>query len=116
MGARYHRAESATDTVDVTRRVPCFCTEDWEAFLKARPFGAPLVGIEMGGKPLTDFQHPDNCVYVLGATSDTAPPPSLSRKSDKEERNTKGFRHVQFSGFLLIISDDDSLSRSLSLS
>jgi len=65
VGARYEGRGS--DTADATKRIPCLCATDWDDFAKLRPHGALLVGVELGGTPLDSFEHPDRCVYVLGA-------------------------------------------------
>lgn len=67
VGKRYGGWEKSSDTYDTARRVPCFDCADWASFAEVRPFGAPLVGVEMGGVPLSEFSHPDCCIYVLGA-------------------------------------------------
>jgi tRNA G18 (ribose-2'-O)-methylase SpoU len=41
--------------------------DDMEAFLGARPHGCPLVVVEMGGRPLPLFTHPERAIYILGA-------------------------------------------------
>lgn len=59
-----------TDVLRVDKRIPLRCYDDFEAFLAARPQGAQLVGIEMGGKPLKTFVHPVRAVYLLGSEVD----------------------------------------------
>jgi len=56
-----------TDVLRVDKRIPLRCYEDFDAFLAARPQGAQLIGIEMGGEPLSTFTHPVRAVYLLGS-------------------------------------------------
>ena len=65
IGQRYNR--QASDTIKAYRHIPLRCYPDFEAFKSAIPFDCPLVGIEMGGKPLREFHHPERAIYLLGA-------------------------------------------------
>lgn len=68
IGHRYQ--PQASDTVGVWRHVPLINYPDMDAFKAARPWNAPLIGIEqVAGEsiPLGRFSHPDNAVYLLGA-------------------------------------------------
>ena len=56
-----------TDVLRVDKRIPLRCYDDFDAFLAARPQGAQLIGIEMGGEPLKTFIHPVRAVYLLGS-------------------------------------------------
>lgn len=71
IGQRY-RAQS-TDTVKATTRIPLFELNDWTAFAKFVPRGARWVAVEMGGTPLEDFEHPNDCVYILGSEDNGVP-------------------------------------------
>ena len=62
-----------TDILYVDKRIPLRYYTDFEAFLAARPQGAQLVGIEMGGVPLKDFVHPMRGIYLLGSESNGLP-------------------------------------------
>ena len=65
IGRRYQK--QASDTSKAPRHIPLRHYETFEDFLKFRPFGAVLIGIEMGGIPLSKFSHPKNAIYLLGA-------------------------------------------------
>eukprot|EP01063_Lacrimia_lanifica_P018948 TRINITY_DN25930_c0_g1_i1.p1 TRINITY_DN25930_c0_g1~~TRINITY_DN25930_c0_g1_i1.p1 ORF type:complete len:293 (+),score=81.33 TRINITY_DN25930_c0_g1_i1:45-923(+) len=79
IGARYDSAkEGAVDTYGCARAVPCFHYDDWAAFAKSAPFGAPLVGVETGGEPLDTFEHPPCAVYLLGSEDSGIPPAALA--------------------------------------
>ena len=62
-----------TDVLRVDKRIPLRCYDDFESFLAARPQGAQLIGVEMGGEPLKTFVHPVRAVYLLGSEVDGLP-------------------------------------------
>ncbi len=68
-----------TDVLRVDKRIPLRCYEDIDAFLTARPQGAQLIGVEMGGEKLSTFQHPVRAVYLLGSEVDGLPKAVLSK-------------------------------------
>ncbi|MBQ6517601.1 MAG: RNA methyltransferase [Anaerolineaceae bacterium] len=68
-----------TDVLRVDKRIPLRCYDDFEAFLAARPQGAQLVGVEMGGAPLKTFVHPVRAVYLLGSEVDGLPREVLTK-------------------------------------
>lgn len=57
----------ASDTLKSWKHVPLRRYENFDTFLDAMPFGCPLVGVEMGGKPVERFTHPERAIYLLGA-------------------------------------------------
>lgn len=59
-----------TDVLRVDKRIPLRCYDDFDSFLAARPQGAQLIGVEMGGTPLHSFVHPVRAVYLLGSEVD----------------------------------------------
>ena len=68
-----------TDVLRVDKRIPLRCYDDFDAFLAARPQGAQLVGVEMGGEPLKSFVHPVRAVYLLGSEVDGLPREILAK-------------------------------------
>lgn len=72
IGKRYKRQSS--DTLKVMHHIPLRHFLTLEEFKRQRPIGAVLVGIEMGGKPLSDFVHPKQAIYLLGAEDHGLPP------------------------------------------
>ena len=68
-----------TDVLRVDKRIPLRCYENFDAFLAARPQGAELIGIEMGGEPLSTFVHPIRAVYLLGSEVNGLPKDVLSK-------------------------------------
>ncbi|HEU4427200.1 MAG TPA: RNA methyltransferase [Myxococcota bacterium] len=79
IGERWKRARQASDTVKSWRHVPAREWSDFDAFFAGLPHDAPLVGVEMGGKPLAQFTHPERAVYLLGAEDYGIPRDVLSR-------------------------------------
>lgn len=65
IGRRYKNQPS--DPFKVPRHLPLRNFENFDQFLGARPSGALLVGVEQGGTPLSQFDHPPQAVYLLGA-------------------------------------------------
>lgn len=57
----------SSDTSAAHRLIPLRHYPTFEEFLAARPLGALLVGVEIGGQPLAGFQHPEQAVYLLGS-------------------------------------------------
>lgn len=65
VGQRYPK--QASDTVQAYRHIPLRTYATLEEFLAAQPYSCPLVGVEMGGKPLAKFTHPERAIYLLGS-------------------------------------------------
>jgi len=66
IGGRYK--PSSSDTLNVPARIPLIQLNDWSAFAEwGAPKGAIWVCIEMGGTPLSEFEHPRNAIYILGS-------------------------------------------------
>ncbi len=71
IGRRY--AHQPSDPFVAGKHIPLRNYETFESFLLNRPLGAVLVGIEMGGTPLSQFDHPPQAVYILGAEDNGLP-------------------------------------------
>ena len=65
VGRRYDR--QASDVLKSWRHVPVRNYADIDDLVAHLPMDCVLVGIEMGGKPLRSFSHPERAVYLLGA-------------------------------------------------
>lgn len=75
-GARY--PQQACDTVKAFRHVPMF---EWASVEDLTlPAGCEPILVEMGGRMLDEFQHPERAVYILGAEDHGVPPVLLARK------------------------------------
>jgi tRNA G18 (ribose-2'-O)-methylase SpoU len=77
IGRAYRRQTS--DVVRVEYQIPLRHFLDFEAFDAARPVGAMLVGIELGGTPLAQFDHPEQAIYLLGSEANGLPEYVLER-------------------------------------
>lgn len=77
IGRSYRR--QASDTETTLGMIPLRHYLTFEEFLLARPVGAQLIGIEMGGHPLAAFQHPERAVYLLGSEATGLPERILRR-------------------------------------
>jgi tRNA G18 (ribose-2'-O)-methylase SpoU len=75
IGQRYVRQSS--DVFSTPAKLPLRHYDTFDDFVI--PHGAPVVAIEMGGKPLPEFRHPESAVYVLGAEDNGLPPKILAR-------------------------------------
>lgn len=65
IGKRFEKQSS--DTPKAFRHIPLRDFVDINEFNIARPRSTILVGIEMGGLPLSSFTHPERALYILGA-------------------------------------------------
>lgn len=77
VGQRYPRQTS--DTVKAYKHVPLREYADFDALIAGLPYSCPLVAVEMGGKPLQNFVHPERAVYLLGAEDHGIPQALLAR-------------------------------------
>lgn len=61
--------QQTSDTQHAAYEIPLRNFATFEAFSANRPVGAQLIGVEMGGQPLSSFVHPERAVYLLGSES-----------------------------------------------
>jgi tRNA G18 (ribose-2'-O)-methylase SpoU len=104
IGRRYEK--QASDTLASWRHVPMRHFLTIEDMLSARPYSCELVGVEMGGKPLADFSHPERAIYLLGAEDFGLPPKILemcNRTVSLESVNTPSF-NVAVAGSIVAYS------------
>lgn len=52
---------------------------DADAFMAGVPYGCPVVAVEMGGRPLSKFAHPERAIYLLGAEDHGLPASVLAK-------------------------------------
>ena len=79
IGQRWKNWRQSSDTVKSYRHLAARSWESFDDFHKAMPYGTPLIGIEMGGKPLASFKHPERAIYLLGAEDHGLPEAILKR-------------------------------------
>lgn len=77
IGHRFKR--QASDTTKSYRHVPMREYKDFELFQSSRPYDCALVGVEMGGRPLREYTHPERAIYLLGAEDNGLPPQVLAK-------------------------------------
>ena len=77
IGRRYPK--QASDTVQAYRHVPLRNYATFDEFYAALPYDCPLIGVEMGGKPLARTTHPERGIYLLGA-EDHGLPPEIAKR------------------------------------
>ncbi len=65
IGRRY--STQCSDTYKTWRHIPLRHYNDFGDFNNHRVFDVPLIGIEMGGTNLKEFDHPQRAIYLLGA-------------------------------------------------
>lgn len=67
IGRRYK--QQASDVLKSTRHVPLTNYENFDDLYKHLPYGCRMVGIELTENALdiATFEHPQQCVYLLGA-------------------------------------------------
>lgn len=68
---RYKKQPS--DPFAVERQIPLRNFENFQQFLSQRPMNAILVAIEEGGTTLSEFEHPPQAIYLLGAEDSGLP-------------------------------------------
>ena len=67
IGRRYKY--QCTDTTKSTKHLPSYHYLDFEDFYNHLPYDCQLIGVELDNRAtkLTSFQHPERCIYLLGA-------------------------------------------------
>ena len=77
IGRRY--SHQASDTLKAYRHVPVRNFATFEEYFAALPHSCPIVAVEMGGRPLHEFKHPERASYLLGAEDHGLPPDVVKR-------------------------------------
>lgn len=79
VGSRYEK--QASDTCKAPQSLPMFHYDDIDALIAGLPKGCPLVGVELDprAESLTEFQHPRQALYLLGAEDHGLPSSVLDR-------------------------------------
>lgn len=79
IGKRYKR--QASDTYNVTKQIPYFDYKSFDEFYANMPIDCKLIAVELleNAKPIYDFVHPHNAIYLLGAEDQGIPANIISR-------------------------------------
>lgn len=67
IGQRYTKRKQSSDTPKAWRHIPLREYKDWSMWYETLPYDARVVGVEIGGRDLRKYVHPQRCVYLLGA-------------------------------------------------
>lgn len=104
VGARYRR--QASDTPLTPKQIPLFEFTDMDDLLGHLPYGCPLVGVEQDPRALdlSEFTHPQQACYLLGAEDYGLTPEVLDRCHFIVEMSTPnpGSMNVATAGALVI--------------
>jgi len=65
IGRRYKKQSS--DTGNSFKHIPLRHFDEFDNFYHQIPLGARLIGVEMGGHNLSNYCHPEQAIYLLGA-------------------------------------------------
>lgn len=77
IGQRY--SPQSCDTTKAYRNIPLRQFTTFEEFETARPHDSMLIGIEMGGRDLSGYGHPERAIYLLGAEDHGLPTKILDK-------------------------------------
>ena len=82
IGKRYPKKQ-AGDTMQTPRHVPLYEHDTWEDFKKSIPRGCKIIAIELdnNSKPIKNFIHPEQAIYILGA-EDSGIPENILNECD----------------------------------
>ena len=104
IGKRYKR--QASDTTKAYRHIPLYHYEDFNDFNKNRPFDCKLVGIEQTNraKDITEYNHPERAIYLLGAEDYGLPEKILDKCQDVVFIDTPKCLNVAVAGSIVMFS------------
>ena len=77
IGPRY-KPESS-DVFATWQQIPLFRYATFDEMFAAMAYGTRLIGVELSGTPLPEFEHPARAVYLLGAEDSGLPDTVLDR-------------------------------------
>ena len=56
-----------SDTPQTWQHIPYRIYDQFDQLHANIPYGTQLIGVEIGGTPLSQFEHPSRCIYLLGS-------------------------------------------------
>lgn len=79
IGRRYKT--QASDTMKTPRHIPLYNYTDYDDFFKHVPYDCPVIAVELADNavPMEEFDHPERCIYLLGAEDHGLPETILNR-------------------------------------
>lgn len=91
--------QQTSDTQHASYEIPLRTFPTFDAFLANRPVGAQLIGVEMGGEPLSTFAHPERAIYLLGSEANGLPAHVL-----KQCNAVVALEHVRYASYNLAVA------------
>lgn len=85
IGGRYEH--NRADTMKAHKHLPVFEFKDLEDFLLHVPFSCEIVVVEVDGKPLNNFIHPERAIYLFGGEDRTVPEIFASKRISLPTKN-----------------------------
>lgn len=82
IGKRYKT--QCTDTPKAYRHIPLFHYDNWDDFLAHTPYNCPICAVELDDRAvsLDEYEHPERCIYLLGAEDHGIPHEVLNHCRD----------------------------------
>ena len=71
IGRRYKT--QASDTTVAERHVPLYEYKNLDDFFRHIPLGCEVIGVEVDGKDIRSFTHPERAIYIFGGEDRTLP-------------------------------------------
>lgn len=89
----------SSDTMKAYRRIPYYRHDTFEAFYEAMPYDCRLIGVELDDRsvPLEGYEHPQRCIYLLGA-EDNGIAPGVREKCHSIIQLPRGNYNVAMAG------------------
>lgn len=103
IGKRY--TQQCTDTLKTHRHIPLYNYLTIDEMLENRPMGTQIVCIEQSEKsvPLTEFKHPQQAIYLLGAEDHGIPDTILEKHTTVHIPSAKEFcLNVSVAGSIVV--------------
>lgn len=102
VGKRYRT--QCTDTPKTPRHIPLFHFDTWDDFMAHIPHDCPVCAVELDERAVTldDYEHPERCIYLLGAEDHGIPAAVLDRCHDVVQIPGKVCYNVAVAGSIVM--------------
>jgi tRNA G18 (ribose-2'-O)-methylase SpoU len=103
VGRRYQK-QQRSDITKAWRHIPLYSYENGDGFIKHIPCDCKLVAIEIDdkAKDLKAYNHPERCIYLLGAEDRGIPPNILQLCHDVVMVNSVRSMNVAVTGGIVM--------------